>query len=320
MHKKMCRNEGKMKESRLFQILYYLLERGQATGPELAEKLEVSVRTIYRDIDALSEAGIPVYAERGRDGGVRLMEDFVLDKALFSNAEKQTILDAIQNLAVIEQAEGNALRKLSALFGIQPENWVEIDFSKWGSAPWEEQKFTLLKTAILSHRVVEILYAGANGSMKRRKIQPLKLLCKSGNWYVKAYCMERQDFRVFKISRIVETTMLAEVFVPMSFPKEKDGGETKLCDIKLRFSREGAYRVYDEFDISQITPQGDGTFLVRIRMPEDVWLVNYLLSFGCDVTVIEPEYLRGVLAEEARKIYEKNKSPKTEKEADGEKI
>ena len=156
-----------MKESRLFQILYYLLERGQATGPELAEKLEVSVRTIYRDIDALSEAGIPVYAERGRDGGVRLMENFVLDKALFSNAEKQTILDAIQNLAVIEQAEGNALRKLSALFGIQPENWVEIDFSKWGSAPWEEQKFTLLKTAILSHRVVEILYAGANGSMKR---------------------------------------------------------------------------------------------------------------------------------------------------------
>lgn len=132
--------------------------------------------------------------------------------------------------------------------------------------------------------------------------------------------MERQDFRVFKISRIVETTMLAEVFVPMSFPKEKDGGETKLCDIKLRFSREGAYRVYDEFDISQITPQGDGTFLVRIRMPEDVWLVNYLLSFGCDVTVIEPEYLRGVLAEEARKIYEKNKPPKTEKEADKEKI
>lgn len=309
-----------MKESRLFHILYYLLEKGQATGAELAEKFEVSVRTIYRDIDALSEAGIPVYAEQGRGGGVRLMEDFVLDKALFSNAEKQTILDAIQNLAVIEQAEGDVLRKLSALFGIQPENWVEIDFSKWGCAPWEEQKFELLKTAILSHRVVEILYAGANGSVKRRKIQPLKLLCKSGNWYVKAYCMEKRDFRIFKLNRILEAELLAETFLPMPFPEEDDGRDVELRDIVLRFSREGAYRVYDEFDISQITPQEDGTILVRSRMPEDVWLVNYLLSFGCDVTVVEPEYLREVLAEQARKIYEKNKAGKTVQEAEEEKI
>lgn len=299
-----------MKESRLFQILYYLLEKGQATGSELAEKFEVSVRTIYRDIDALSEAGIPIYAEQGRSGGIRLMEDFVLDKALFSDAEKQTILDAIQNLAVIERADGVVLRKLSALFGIQTESWVEIDFSKWGSVPQEEQKFELLKSAILSHRVVEILYAGTNGSVKRRKIQPLKLLCKSGNWYIKAYCMEKQDFRVFKMGRIVEAAALAETFLPMPFPEEDDGRDVELREIVLRFSKEAAYRVYDEFDVSQITPQEDGTFLVRSRMPEDVWLVNYLLSFGCDVTVIEPEYLRQVLAEEARKIYEKNKAGK----------
>lgn len=297
-----------MKESRLFQILYCLLERGELTASELAEKCEVSVRTIYRDVDALSEAGIPIFAEQGRGGGIRLMEDFVLDKALFSDAEKQEILDVMQSLVVIEQADGAILGKLSALFGIQAENWIEIDFSRWGGVPGEQQKFELLKTAVLSHRVVEILYAGANGSSRRRRIKPLKLLCKTGNWYVKAYCMEKEDFRIFKLNRILEAELLAETFLPMPFPEAEDGREVELREIVLRFSKEAAYRVYDEFDASQMTPQEDGTILVRSRMPEDAWLVNYLLSFGADVTVISPEYLHGVLAKEAKRIYEKNKA------------
>lgn len=86
-----------MQESRLFQIVYCLLEQGQATAPELAEKLEVSVRTIYRDMDALSAAGIPIYAQAGRNGGISLMKDFVLDKAVLSEDEKQEILTALQD-------------------------------------------------------------------------------------------------------------------------------------------------------------------------------------------------------------------------------
>lgn len=297
-----------MRESRLFQILYCLLEKGTMTAPELAQRFEVSVRTIYRDVDALSEAGIPIYAEQGRGGGIRLMEDFVLDKALFSDAEKQAILDAVQNLAVIERADSGVLGKLSALFGMQTESWIEIDFRRWGGVLGEQQKFELLKTAVLSHRVVEILYAGANGSKTTRSIKPLKLLCKTGNWYIKAYCMEKEDFRIFKLNRILEAELLAETFLPMSFPEAEDGREVELREIVLRFSKEAAYRVYDEFDASQMTPQEDGTVLVRSRMPEDAWLVNYLLSFGADVTVISPEYLHGVLAKEARKIYEKNKA------------
>lgn len=296
-----------MKESRLFHILYYLLEKGQATGAELAEKFEVSVRTIYRDIDALSEAGIPIYAEQGRGGGIRLMEGFVLDKALFSDAEKQTILDAMQNLAVIERADSRVLGKLSALFGMQTESWIEIDFRRWGGVPVEEHKFQLLKAATLAHRIVRIVYVGANGSKTTRSIKPLKLLCKTGNWYIKAYCMEKQDFRIFKLNRILEAELLTETFLPVPFPEEEDGRDVELREIVLRFSKEAAYRVYDEFDASQVTPQEDGTILVRSRMPEDAWLVNYLLSFGCDVTVVEPEYLREVLAEQVRKIYEKNK-------------
>lgn len=96
-----------MQESRLFKIVYYLLEKGQATAPQLAERFEVSVRTIYRDIDVLSEAGIPVYTESGRNGGIYLMSQFVLDKAILSEEEKQEILSAMQSMHAIQNHNGN---------------------------------------------------------------------------------------------------------------------------------------------------------------------------------------------------------------------
>lgn len=78
-----------MQESRLFRILYYLLDKGQATAPELAEKFEVSVRTIYRDIDAMSSAGIPIYVTTGRNGGIRFLDGHILDKTFFSSGENR---------------------------------------------------------------------------------------------------------------------------------------------------------------------------------------------------------------------------------------
>lgn len=90
-----------MKESRLFKIVYYILENGRITAPELAEKFEVSVRTIYRDIDVISSAGIPIYVTTGRNGGIQILENYVLDKALFSEKEKQDILAALQSVSVV---------------------------------------------------------------------------------------------------------------------------------------------------------------------------------------------------------------------------
>lgn len=114
-----------MQESRLFKILYHLLDKGQATAPELAEKFEVSPRTIYRDIDALSSAGIPVYAEAGRNGGIHLMNDFVLDKAVLSEEEKQEILTALQSINSTKTSSRQTLQKLSAVFNINSENWLD---------------------------------------------------------------------------------------------------------------------------------------------------------------------------------------------------
>ena len=133
-----------MQESRLFKIIYHLLDKGQATAPELAEEFEVSVRTIYRDIDALSSAGIPVYAEVGRNGGIHLMNDFVLDRAVLSEEEKQEILTALQSINFTKNiSNSQTLQKLSAIFNISSENWLEVDFSRWGDNGTDNEKFEL---------------------------------------------------------------------------------------------------------------------------------------------------------------------------------
>ena len=202
-----------MRESRLFQILYILLEKGAATAKELAEKLEVSPRTVYRDIDALSQAGVPVYAEPGRSGGIRLLGDFVLDKALFSPAERRELFSALQSLSALESGSPT-FSKLSALFGPPPESWLEVDFSRWGNKLEDNKKIETLKSAILCHQRLKIAYAAASGQITTRIVLPLKLSYKSKSWYLHAFCTERQSPRLFKLTRILDYTLLPQHFSP----------------------------------------------------------------------------------------------------------
>ncbi|NNJ30856.1 helix-turn-helix transcriptional regulator [Lacrimispora defluvii] len=297
-----------MKENRLFKIIYFILEKGRVTAPELAEKFEVSVRTIYRDIDVISSAGIPIYVTTGRSGGIQILDNYVLDKALFSDKEKHDILSSLQSLSVIDNTcERELLTKLSALFNTQPENWVEVDFSRWGSKTQDNTKFEQLKNAAINHKVATIVYVSSCFKKTRRNIHPLKLYYKSKEWYVKAYCTEKNDFRLFKINRIIHCEILDEDFIPVEFPELQDTEQNGYNKIILRFPKEMAYRVYDEFTEDEITEQENGDFIAAAYMPEDTWLIGYLLSYGVYVEVIEPAYLRKVLSDEAKKIYEKYK-------------
>ena len=144
-----------MQDSRWFRIVYILLDTGKCTASELAEKLEVSVRTIYRDLDALSAAGIPVYATQGKGGGVSLLPEYVLDNVLLSGEEKEKILMALQDLSVADETAGELLVKLGALFQTRAADWIEVDFRtgkkahgiRMGSTPSKQQfsrKFWLL--------------------------------------------------------------------------------------------------------------------------------------------------------------------------------
>lgn len=298
-----------MQESRLFKIVYHLLDKGQATAPELAERFEVSVRTIYRDIDALSMAGIPIYAEAGRNGGIRLMHDFVLDHAVLSGEEKQEILAALQSINVTRNmGESHTLQKLSALFALPSENWLEVDFSRWGNQGFDKEKFEMLKSAVIHCRHVRIRYAGSDGSVGERTVHPYKLVYKSKAWYLKAFCTEKQDMRTFKLNRILELTLLEESFVRCSFPEEPADDEETYPLVRLRFPEEMAYRVYDEFDGDQIERLENGDLAVSARMPEGAWLVSFLLSFGTQVEILSPAHLRKEIARQAKKIVDKYKT------------
>lgn len=298
-----------MQESRLFKIVYYLLDKGQATASELAEKFEVSVRTIYRDIDALSGAGIPVYAEAGRNGGIHLMKGFVLDKVVLSEEEKQEILAALQSINPVNNIGINqTLQKLSAIFNISTENWLEVDFSRWGNKGTGNKKFELLKSAVIHQKCVKITYANSYGTINERIVQPLKMLYKSMSWYLKAYCTEKQNYRIFKLARIIDLEVLTESFCKSSFPELNETLRDTYNTIVLRFPESMSYRVYDEFDKTQVSKERNGDLTVSVEMPEDEWLTGYLLSFGTQVDIIEPAYLKAIVAEQAQKIYEKYKS------------
>ncbi|MCI8417258.1 MAG: YafY family transcriptional regulator [Lachnospiraceae bacterium] len=298
-----------MQESRLFKIVYYLLDKGQATAPELAEALEVSVRTIYRDMDALSEAGIPVYAEAGRNGGIRLMNDFVLDKAVLSGDEKQEILAALQSINIAQNiSSSQTLQKLSAMFHLHTENWLAVDFSRWGNRESDNKKFELLKSAVIHGKKIKIHYASSYENISERIVEPGKLVYKAKAWYLQAYCTEKQDWRTFKLNRIFKWEVLDESFPKRSLPEPIEDVQGEYGQITLRFPKEMAYRVYDEFEETQIQPGEKGDLIVSARMPEDEWLIGFLLSFGTQVELLSPAYLKDVLAEQARLLYEKYKT------------
>lgn len=296
-----------MQESRLFKIVYYLLQNKRATATELAREYEVSVRTIYRDIDRLSEAGIPVYAEMGRNGGIYLLEDYTIDKVLLSKEQKEEVLATLQSVTVIgAKQEDQLLNKLSALFQVNADSWFEADFSRWGEKSSDLEKFEVMKKAVIERRVLHICYESAYGRSSQRAIYPLKLLYKAKEWYVKAYCTQKEAYRLFKLNRIVEWELLQDVFEPMEFPADEEK-EQHHQRVVLRFANEVAYRVYDEFERSQIKRLDEEQLEVVAYMTVDEWMIGYLLSFGVQVEVIEPISLQKEIAKRALQIYEKNK-------------
>ena len=295
-----------MKNGRLFEILYLLVEKRAVTAGELARRLEVSERTIYRDVDALSAAGIPVYAQKGKGGGIRLMDQFVLDRALLSGAQQDEILFALQAIRATGGGE-EALSRLSALFRREGGDWLEVDFSDWGSGAAERENFSLVKRAVLERRRLSFTYYSSAGEKSRRTVEPARLVFKSGCWYLSAYCQTRQAWRVFRLVRM-EGLSLEEGTCPPRKPPERleapraDG--YRGVDLRLRFAPSAAWRVRDYFHPREVSVRPDGRLLVACTFPEDQWLLSFLLSFGGQLEVLEPVYWRDILREEIKKSLE----------------
>ena len=291
-----------MSESRLFKILYYLLDKGTVTAPELAKKFEVSVRTIYRDIDMLSGAGIPVYTTAGPGGGIHLLDNFVLKKSLLSEQEMQDILIGVQSLSAVQYPDTDGvMSKLKATFQIAESDWIEIDFSRWGSiVEKEKQYFEMLKRSILGRQEIQFLYYNSLGEVSQRRCQPLKMVYKDKAWYLYAYCLKRNDYRLFRISRIKELLVTDQYFKSHSEMKEsvfslmEEMG--KPITIELSFPKEVSYRVYDTFEDDVIKWNGQ-EIRVNVTLPETEWLYSFIMSFGNQISILYPISLKEKIIE-----------------------
>ena len=238
-----------MSADRLFQLIYLLLERGRMTADRLAEELEVSPRTILRDVDALSAAGIPVYTVQGKGGGVALLDGYVLDRASFTEAEQQMLLLAMQGMP--DSSGEQTLTKLAALFRRCEEDWLQIKLSRWGSDCWQSDTFLQLKEAVLSRRTTRFTYASSRGDTSVRTVLPARLVFKGSAWYLQAFDLDREDYRTFRLSRIVDLHTDGEIFHRRLTPPELafagDIPPLFRVDAVLKFAPSLAWRVYDEF-------------------------------------------------------------------------
>ena len=296
-----------MKDNRLFRILYYILEKGKVTASELADKFEVSVRTIYRDIDSISSVGIPIYALQGKGGGIEIAEDFVLSKSLLSENEKQQIMSALQGLDnTTIQRENELLTKLSALFKMKNTSWIEVDFNNWQNNKMYEKTFNDIKSAILSKNIISFTYFSSNEKETYRSVKSVRLLFKSQDWYLYAFCLFRNDFRYFKLSRIknleIYTEKFDDNFEDVILKKEMPHENT--VNIKVKFDRKVAFRVYDELN-GEIIEDSDGNLYIEIEIPNDYNLYNYIFSFGDGAEVLEPKEIRMQIKEMINKMAEK---------------
>lgn len=290
-----------MQISRLFGIVYLLLNRHHITAKELAERFEVSIRTIYRDIDALSQAGVPVYATQGSGGGIFISDAYVLNKSTLSDREQDQILAALQSLRATGHTDADALlKRLGSMFDKDAADWIEVDFARWGTGPEDRIQLATIKDAILGKHVLRFVYYSAVGERTERTVRPVRLVYKSRAWYLQAFCEDRQDFRTFKVVRMGDLRMLEETFdreaLPIPPPLETMDPNPvpppNLAEVTLRFRARMAWRVLDEFGPSGIEWQDENWLLVHTRMPLDNWLLGYLLSFGEGAEVLEPPELR----------------------------
>lgn len=293
--------------NRLFEIIYILMRKNTVTAQEFAERFEVSRRTIYRDIDALSLAGIPVYTVKGKGGGISLMEDFVLNKSILSEQEQGEILTALQGLSAVQGGDAESvLEKLSSLFQKDTVNWLEVDFTDWSFQNGD--LFEKLKTAILQRRIVEFTYYSTYAEKLHRRIEPMQLWFKHRAWYVRGFCLSRQETRLFKLVRMKNLVLTEEIFPQRNLLAQAESGMPNPAHtrqdvtVKLRIFPEMSYRVFDDFPESQVERREDGSFVATATWPEDEWLYGFLLSFGEYFQVLEPAGVREKLQGKIKKI------------------
>lgn len=279
-----------MQINRLFEIIYILLDKKTVTASELAKHFEVSQRTIYRDVETLSEAGIPVFMSKGRGGGISFLPDFVLNKAVLTERERSDLLSAIKAVRALDHSNnGNTLEKVSAMLGSKNSDWIEIDFSSWGNSHTEEENFRELKNAVIEKQAVEFTYSSGRYEKTSRSVLPLKLVFKGAAWYLYGFCRLRNDYRFFKLRRIENISVTEERFdmqPPERVLADNAYDTRRYISAELLICAKMAFRVYDE--VADYTVDEHGDFLCRMSFSDVDNLCSYVATYGEYCRLISP--------------------------------
>jgi predicted DNA-binding transcriptional regulator YafY len=304
-----------MRIDRLLSITVMLLNRDRIPARELAKKFEVSVRTIYRDIDAINLAGIPIISYPGNNGGFGIMENYRIDRQVLSMPDILAVLTALKgiNAALDNRELDNAISKISSIVPREKTACIRnhgeqliIDILPWGYGKKEKQKLQVINSAVSNFHFLTFEYMNTQGEKNTRTVEPMILIFKGYAWYLFAWCCLRRDYRLFKITRMKDPLPMERKFIRRAGSYEdyfhSDNHNFKMVTLVLKFKPEASTGVEELFDPDQITRLPEGELMVKVSFPDSEWGISFILGYGDLVEVIKPARIRKIIAEKAKNI------------------
>lgn len=303
-----------MKIDRLVSIIMILLNKERIGAKELADMFEVSPRTIYRDIDAINMAGIPICSTSGVGGGFEIMQNYKIEKNVFSTADLSAILMGLTGLSDMVRGDEliNAIAKVKSFIPADRAkeielraNQIRIDLSAWTGNRNIQLYLQIIKTALQESRLLSFEYVAHRGNKTTRTVEPYQLVFKNSHWYFQGYCYKRDAFRLFRLSRISNLKIEKETFKPRDFQKTsldfEEIFETVPIRIKLRIHKSVMDRILDYCSYEHFSPADDEHYIVDFPFIENDYNYDILLSFGSKCECLEPLHIR---TEMKRKIHD----------------
>ncbi len=282
-----------MKLDRLLGILTILLQNNRVTAPQLAEKFEVARRTIGRDIDALCQAGIPIVTHQGGGGGISIADGYKLDKSILTADELSGIIAALKGIGTVSEKSQieRTLDKLSANKDtvVSMREPIIIDLASHYKFSLTS-KIKLIKQAVLELRLIEFDYYYEKG-LTHRRIEPYFVVFQWTAWYVFGFCLERQDWRMFKLTRLWDLQLCVETYAQREIPSERRDFNLHLPDDKklvVLFEPSVKYLLIEAYGLDCFTETEDGRLRLEIGYTKRDYTINWLLGFGNKAKVIEP--------------------------------
>ena len=294
-----------MKVERLISIIMILLDKERISAQKLADMFEVSLRTIYRDIDAIDMAGIPVRSTSGVGGGFEIMSNYKIDRKFFSTSDLSAILMGLSSLSNMIRGDEliNALAKVKSFIPAERAKDIElranqlyIDLSPWMGNRDIQPYLAIIKTALQESKLLSFEYADRYGNKTARTAEPYQLVLKSSHWYWQAYCLKRNEFRLFRLSRTSNLQIQEEFFVPREYQKPQldftDRLATMQTNINIRIHQSVMDRVLDYCTYEHFSPDGDEHYIVSFPFIENDYYYNILFGFGDKCECLDPLHIR----------------------------